>query len=165
MASINGVEIKNVRYSKDHMGYTMAQGTVYLNGKKLGGWSQDPWGGSGLYEFDKTLLTRATDQYRYSGVIDEGLEPLFNEDDLLAIIVGLKDDETKYKKGIKKGYNAYIVCDNYTEAHAYYDNGTREEILNSSKFKDFVERHCLNAEDSVLPSRVSIYTDIKDFVI
>jgi hypothetical protein len=46
MASINGVEVKNVKEIKNNSFEwgSILTGVIYLNGKKLGEWSQDPHG-------------------------------------------------------------------------------------------------------------------------
>ena len=45
MARINGVEVKAVKYRAGHDGARVASGSIYVDGKKLGRWSQDAWGG------------------------------------------------------------------------------------------------------------------------
>ena len=45
MASLNGVSIKGLKTFLDHDGCTCYQGNIYLEGKKIGTWSQDYMGG------------------------------------------------------------------------------------------------------------------------
>ncbi len=44
MASIKGIEIKNVKTFRGHEYPTNYQGNIYFNGVKKGFWSQDGWG-------------------------------------------------------------------------------------------------------------------------
>lgn len=50
MAKIMGIEIKNVKNSRGHEGEPCPYGTIYLDGKKLGIYATDTWGGSGRFE-------------------------------------------------------------------------------------------------------------------
>lgn len=51
MASLNGVSIKNLKLYRGHEGEPLYQGNVYLDGKKVGFWSQDAWGGPDELDF------------------------------------------------------------------------------------------------------------------
>lgn len=63
-ASINGVSIKNLEYFEGHEGGCY-QGNVYLDGKLLGFWSQDSWGGPDNFDFNMFPVTeRAKEYYR-----------------------------------------------------------------------------------------------------
>ena len=56
MASLNGVTIRNLKGFNGHEGEPLFQGSVYLNGQKLGFWSQDAHGGSDNYDFNTKAL-------------------------------------------------------------------------------------------------------------
>ena len=180
MASINGIEIKNIKFGKDHMNCRMARGTVYLNNKKLGGWSQDPWGGTGLYEFDKNVLQEATHRYRMSDMVEPAIVMDFDVDDMLNEIVNLKDDEAMYNKAVKKGYNAYMTIDNYIVKKGYAMSGTRDEIKKSKEFRnhikefeieekepfrEFIRSIGLDETNEKMQLRIKIYTNPNDFIV
>ena len=62
MASINGIELKALKGFEGHEGYCF-QGNVYKDGKKLGFWSQDSWGGPDEFRFDESLLDKACSDF------------------------------------------------------------------------------------------------------
>lgn len=101
MASINGVSIKNL---KSFMGSEnpAVQGTVYLDGKKLGFWSQSGDGGENRFEFDKDLLRDAV-LLAEAGDPDKSHE-FYSLAMFMSDIVELLDAEKQYKYFIKKGH-------------------------------------------------------------
>lgn len=59
MASVNGIQIKNLKAIKNPYGDDYYTGTVYLNGTKLGFWCQDPMGESGdSFDFRQSSLDK-----------------------------------------------------------------------------------------------------------
>lgn len=113
MATINGVTIKNLKTFRGHEGEAIAQGSIYLNGKRLGFWSQDSWGGPDQFDFDESVLKDACKNfkagfpkdYKYLAVCDE-------VDVFLGDLLQLADLEKKLKGYFKKGYkNAVVVSD------------------------------------------------------
>lgn len=109
MASINGVEIKNLKGFKGHDGESLYQGTIYLNGEKLGFWSQDSWGGCDMYDFDTSPLKKAVTDFQQSFPDSFPLKTFFTEPDvLLAEIIFWKDLEKTFKKYQKDGYKAMV---------------------------------------------------------
>ena len=113
MATINGVTIKNVKTFRGHEGEALAQGSVQLNGKRLGFWSQDSWGGFDQFDFDESILKDACKNfkdgfpkdYKYLAVCDEA-------DVFLGDLLKLTDLEKQLKKYFKRGYkNAIVVSD------------------------------------------------------
>jgi hypothetical protein len=49
--------IKNVIQFKDHDGYYITQGSVYADGKRIGSYSEDAWGGSMMVDVDNRYLS------------------------------------------------------------------------------------------------------------
>ena len=71
VASINGVSLKKLSYFVGHEGGCF-QGDVYLDGKKLGFWSQDSWGGPDNFEFEQSpIIERAKEYYAAHPKVDE----------------------------------------------------------------------------------------------
>ena len=56
MASIKGIELKNIKTFRGVEYPVNYQGNIYYNGKKLGFWSQDSWGGPDSYDFNTDEL-------------------------------------------------------------------------------------------------------------
>ena len=109
MAKLNGVEIKNLKSFVGHEGVCY-QGDVWLNGKKLGFWSQDSWGAiCDNFSFDETLLDKACKDFQ-DGFPDsyEYKEFCADKETFLHNLVTLKEIEKDCKKDFKKGYKATI---------------------------------------------------------
>ena len=118
MASINGVAIKNLKMFRGHEGEALAQGSIYLNGKRLGTWSQDSWGGPDQFDFDESILKEACinfkagfpEDYRYREVCDE-------PDVFLGDLLKLVNLEKAFKGYFKRGYKTAIaVSDGFNMA-------------------------------------------------
>lgn len=114
MAKINGIEVKSLKGFTGHEGYCY-QGNVYKDGKKLGFWSQDAWGGSDSFDFDTSVFKEVLkdykdgfpDGYKYKDYCD-------NEDIFMAAVVDLKCIEKDCKKAFKDGWKAvYYVNDRF----------------------------------------------------
>lgn len=100
MASVNGVEVKNVKIFEGMEGPT-AQGSVYLNGRKLGLWSQDSHGGCDRYDFDERLLD--TPFYRYkSAMRNMEVYKYLDIDSLMFSVYCLNSLEKALKKEYRK---------------------------------------------------------------
>lgn len=112
MASINGVTIKNLKTFRGHEWEEVAQGSIYLNGKRLGFWSQDSWGGPDTFDFDESILNEAVKNfkdglprdYKYLDIIDTTI--------FIGELLRLIDTEKYLKKDFKKGYKVAIVVSN-----------------------------------------------------
>lgn len=140
MASINGVEIKNLKFFQGHEYESVAQGTVYYKGRKLGFWSQDAHGGCDNFEFDCKIFENAfyqwksvlrnTDSYKYLDV-----------DSFMCDIVYLADMEKKYKMGLKKGWPyiwpymqiIYPLATGYGDAYNSKNTNMPPELVQESK--------------------------------
>lgn len=158
MAKIKGIELKNVLEFKGHEGEELLQGDVYFNGKKVGFYSQDAWGGMDIFNLftSKAIakITPITNNYRggilfkkiddLSGYTFQNLEQIGYEYffiDLLQLI----EHEKLYKKYSKKwGINKiFIVYDNPYELHIS-GGKLRDEDANKTYFE---------------------YNDLKDFIV
>lgn len=108
MAKLNGIEVKAVKGFTGHEGYCY-QGNVYKDGKKLGFWSQDGWGGPDDFGFDESLLDDACrkfkdgfpDDYQYKDFAD-------SKDVFMHHLVELRNIEKDCKKAFKDGFKAVI---------------------------------------------------------
>ena len=86
MASIKGIELKNVKEFRGHEGEDLVQGDVYYKGKKVGYYSQDAWGGMDIFDLDwqnlpKDLMREIkniTDNY-VGGKLFKKIDDLYNE--------------------------------------------------------------------------------------
>jgi hypothetical protein len=109
MAKINGVEIKNLKSFVGHEGICY-QGDVWLDGKKLGFWSQDSWGAiCDDFGFDTSVLDTVCKNYQ-DGFPDayQYKEFCADKETFLNDLVILKEIEKDCKKNFKKGYKTVI---------------------------------------------------------
>ncbi len=83
MASVYGVEVKNVRRQTDHEGCALYSADVWYNGKKLGHWSQDYWCGLCRTDFNESLLDDAVEKYRNSDLVEEHYKAVIDADILM----------------------------------------------------------------------------------
>lgn len=113
MAKINGVELKNLHGFTGHEGYCY-QGNVYLNGKKLGFWSQDSWGGSDDFDFDVSVLSKACADYKDGFPDDYKYKEFCDIESLMYALTCIKETEKHCKKSFKSGAKAvYYMTDGY----------------------------------------------------
>lgn len=114
MATINGVEVKALKSFVGREGECL-QGTVYLNGKKLGFWSQDSWGGPDQFDFDVKLLDEACQKYEAGFPDTYQLKDIIGDPECFINEVAiLKDIETSCSKMFKKGAKVIVyMTDGY----------------------------------------------------
>ena len=105
MASINGIEIKNLKSFRGHEGEPLYQGTVYKNGAKLGFWSQDAHGGiCDNFEFNEILLQKEVYMMRdFLSTLNAPYLDMYDASSLMSDIATLKYVEDAFKKSIKSG--------------------------------------------------------------
>lgn len=143
MASVNGVEIQNIKGFKDRDGLTIFQGTVVIDGTVQGAWSMDYKGGTDHYDFDTTELQKRTNQY-FDGIPNGLLYPdIFKDTDIfLAQVLDLQDCENRYKEVqitpviiTKDGFMNYIISGFNAKTHTAllqrYEDPERLFIPNS----------------------------------
>ena len=130
MASLNGIEIKNLKTFRGHEGEPLYQGSIYLDGKRLGYWSQDSWGASDNYDFNTTILQPIVNKVVMTNLVAREFKEYFTVDGLIDIVLKLKNDEKVYKDNCKKGYTCtLLVTDGY---HCFY-TATRSKEATADK--------------------------------
>lgn len=156
MASIMGIELKNVKTFRGQEYPTNYHGNVYYNGKKQGFWSQDGWGGPDRYEFNTKILDAIAKSYY-------GKDSYYDLDCLLGEILTLRDYESIYKKAIKAGYTSVVIM----------SDGFKESYIKIPRIKDkteilkqcdpFIKRFTKESKykDKI---KISVFTDLEDFI-
>ena len=119
MATINNVTIKNLKSFRGHEGEVLAQGSIYLNNKRLGFWSQDSWGGPDQFDFDESVLKNACKNFKAGFPKDYKYVDLCDEADIfISYLLKLIELEKALKRFFKKGYkNAVMVSDGFDIAY------------------------------------------------
>lgn len=115
MASINGVTLKGITNFRGHEGESLSQGNIYLDGVKVGFFSQDSWGGPDNIDFtdiaaEKEVKIRMKNYYaKYP---ERRLLPSYEPDieAFMLDIMELCNDEKQAKKYFKKGFPLFFTC-------------------------------------------------------
>lgn len=112
MASINGITVKSIKQFQGHDGEPLYQGNLYLNGKKLGFWTQDGWGGPDLFDLDgkfhedflREAVKKLNSDKVYAGTVRYDLDLLLYD------FIVLWKEEKEFKKAVKEGYGGTVVA-------------------------------------------------------
>ena len=166
MASINGIAIKSVRKFRDHEDCMIAQGNVYFNGRKLGFWSQDSWGGPDRFDFDESLLSKEVESYRLHAPMEKEEYRAFADlSCLLYDLLALTDEEKTYKKGVKQGFRTYVSVKDALRSGGYWSDAPADSVLTRSFHQDFLKKFFAGPR---LPRdgeiKVTVYGSPDDFV-
>lgn len=155
MASIKGIEVKNLKSFRGVEYPTNYQGNVFYNGKKMGFWSQDSWGGPDRYEFDSRELDAVAKEYY-------GEDSIYDLDCLMGELLELVDYEKNFKKAVKEGYTALVVITNgYLETQIKIPQLTDKDAIRKdceSDLKAF-EKRAKSKKDI----QMMIFTNLADF--
>ena len=182
MASIYGVTISGMTKITGTGQSVLAQGTVCLNGRKLGFWSQGDFGGPSIYQFDPFCLRNPAQKYYEQ--MDRAQKEVYGMlycqsgkicvdfcDVLLADLVTQMDLETEYMKNLKDGPCTLVTFQHRKtaseEASQPYSVPPIKKVcfLQSPMGKPEIEDLIIkkNLDDS--PNVVRIYNSPDDFVI
>lgn len=181
MASMNGISIKGLQKFLGHEGEPLFQGTLYLNGKKLGFWSQDSHGGADNFMFEggwkqelavdnavkamypeKAIHGKARDGRDY--VIEYGLEFLLTD------LLELMDDEKAFKKAVKSGYAGIMVATDGVHVTAWQLPETYTALSDEALMAKMGPA-LNNAMQSFFPEddfrkhSIKVYRSLKDFTV
>lgn len=157
MANINGLTLKALKVFRGHEGEPLAQGNVYFNGKKLGFWSQDAWGGPDRFDFDESLLDNLVEQYKKSDKVEPKYKDIFNLSCLLYDLLCLIDDEKDYKKCVKAGFPILLITDLFGNCKEWF-------ILNEAVLGKKVEevKKSYKQNENL---KIKVYKKLSDFEI
>lgn len=165
MAKINGIQIKNLKTFKDHEGAPCCQGDIWYNGKKLGFWSQDSWGGPDMYHFDESVLDAEVKKYAASDRVEPKYKDLTDLGIVLCDLLSLMDQEKAYKKCVKAGYKTYVEASDGFHVNGYYCMiPSRKAIENGAYHKKFIE-NCKEKFFKDWDGTCNIFTSLDDFVV
>lgn len=156
MASIKGIQIKNVKSFRGNEWPENFQGNVYFNGKKMGFWSQDSWGGPDYFEFDTTELDKKAKEFY-------GEDSIYGLDCLMGEILALIDYEKTFKKIVKNGYTALVVITDGNLETSVYVPRLKDKDAILKECKPFVEKFKAKAinKDEI---KTLVFTDLTDFI-
>jgi hypothetical protein len=140
MASINGVEVKNVKEIKNNSFEwgSILTGVIYLNGKKLGEWSQDPHGAV-CDNFDAGVEKALMPAVLGVKSTKTGIEAdIYDASCLIADIVLLKDREKRYKGYLSKGYPVVLVASEKSTGIEVYQAFKEGAYITEKRKEEFV---------------------------
>ena len=190
MASIAGIKLTAIKSWLGEEGYTY-QGNLYMDGTKIGFWSQDSHGGPDDFQFsqkqyEKMFFDRVKeyytknppiDEFKIFGLTDEELDmdnlPRItvnnnddnigiNEDSFMYELVKLSNDEKEWKKQVKKGYSALCIVD------YYHTKGPvpRAEVWHvSGDYKKHAEEILTEAKKKKASAYITVYATAEDFIL
>ena len=162
MASINSIQVKNLKKFKGHEGEPLYQGNIYYKGKKLGFWSQDAWGAiCDNYGFNENILKDEVEKYKASDFVEDEYRKYTSLESLLSDLITLTEQEKMFKQYAKKGYpSTVVITDGYHEFYGACKHTKKEDVLKSfdSYIKECKEKCYKNKK-----SKVIVYMDLKDF--
>ena len=189
MASIAGIQVKGVKTYSGMEGFA-EQGNLYMDGKKIGFWSQDADGGDDRYEFDKPeseqlFYNRIKDYFRKNPPIDESRlysvnaedvdmghlpQADVNKDDIatnpdcfMYNLSNLIDVEKTWKKAVKTGFAAIGIV-------KYYDTLSPTPVDETWNIRDDdIELSTINILDKAQKknptAHITVYAEAKDFIL
>lgn len=181
MASISGISIKALKEFRGHEGEPLFQGSLYLNGKKIGFWTQDSWGGPDSFQLEggwkqekmideavkAAYPEKAHHGVTHSGepyVLEYGLEFLMND------LLELRNDEKHFRNSVKKGYAGIVVAtDGYHEVVWSLKQGvvglSDEALLEAMGGSIADVKATFYPENDFTKHQVKIYRSLDDFVV
>ena len=163
MAKIKGVELKKLVKFRGHEGEELYQGDIYLNGKKIGFYSDGDWGGPQSIRVsveDEATLDVLGRQFSHHSFIS-GAEALMSE------LVNLNLLEKMFKGVVKKGFGGFAIVKNWSDkGYAMVDSvyNLKQGLTPSEYLIGLVQyRKAKGVETKV--EDVKIYLSPKDFII
>lgn len=118
MASINGIEIKTYTTFKGSGGQPLRQATVYMDGKKIGFISEDPWGGPMNIEL-KDYIEVEKRLFAYASHEKFAVHALKNIELLFGLLFDLVSVEKRAKKAWKQNDKAIIISAGLRDYHLH----------------------------------------------
>lgn len=156
MAKYHGFEVKNVKTWVGMEGYG-TRCDVWLNGKKLGTYTDNGDGGCPCYSFRAQELCDAVKgqcpELAWSAY-GHDFEP--DLDMLISRLLEMKDMEKEWKKDAKNGRGWLVIGDNIWAFDA--------NILRNAKTDELVLNSLIESCNATSSVEAEIYTDAKDWV-
>ena len=166
MASLNGVTIRNLKGFNGHEGEPLFQGSVYLNGQKLGFWSQDAHGGSDNYDFNTKALETPVLMWK-SALKSSKYYEYLDADGFLAVVCGLMQIEKGFKKAVKSGYPVSCFSINVLDGMGSMSSFLHKSVAenNKSAVENDVLKYMDKKEYSFLITRVVSSVDDLNIIV
>ena len=155
MAKLYGVEIKSLKKFFGHEGEPCYQGTVYYNGKKLGAWSNDSWGGPDMFDFNEYIFNDAVETYKQS-LPDNEYKKFTNADIFMGALTELALMEKEFKKYAKKGYKVLVKIG---------DDWSYMLVALTQDDQPLIDNEVKKYRMRFTKPRVTVYRSLNDFVI
>ena len=171
MASINGVEVKNIKEIKNNSFEwgSILTGVVYLKGKKLGGWSQDP-NGAVCDNFDIGVEKALMPAVLGVKSTKSGIEAdIYDASCLITDIIMLKDREKRYKGYLSKGYPVVLVGSEKSTGIEVYQAFKEGAYITEKRKEDFISEFLKTLHSkgysnaSIENVEVFVYRSLEDF--
>ncbi len=166
MAKIHGIELKGIKTFRDHEGASIAQGNIYVEGKKVGEWSQDSWGGPDIYRMSNGYSERAfcdavKKVHPQTKKFDK-FEIEYDLDILMGELLELTNEEKDYKKFVKSGYPTLCTISDGCVSISWglrSTNGLTESL--KSKLLAEAQKNGIRTDSAT----ISLKTSLADFIV
>lgn len=169
MASIKGIELKDMTMTKGKEYPVDHHGIIYLNGKKLGRWDESKYGGNDFYDFDTAEIEKLSEEY----YTERGIKT-YSLDCLLSEILKLYKYEEFFKEAQGKGYEKLIVCrykmklpdgtpHDYGQPGIVEFNGAKDEAIEFAA--QTLEKDIKKMRKEGAEPVFTVYESLEDFII
>lgn len=116
MASMNGLEVKGVKFYPDHEGAMIPYGNIYFKGKKVAAFREDAWGGPIVIDFTHKTISQQEVEDAFHGIVKKlGWDDFYDSIDILVEeLIELKEYESIFKKQQKDNRILILIREDYT---------------------------------------------------
>lgn len=170
MASINGVELRNVKEIKSNSFEwgAILTGIVYLNGKKLGEWAQDAHGGV-CDNFDPGVEKAINSAVLGVKSTKTGFEAdCYDASSLMMDLYTLNEREKRYKASVAKGYPVILVCLDKANGYEFTQQFKEGSRITEKRKEEFVTSCAVQLKQKGYPVdvanfEIAVYRTLEDF--
>lgn len=154
--SIQGVTLRNIKTPTGREGVYVSA-TVYMDGKKLGQWSQDPYGAiCDNFLFDTTKLNERIKNYAQI-CNNTKMSP----EEFMSELYVLCDEYKMYTKYLNKGAKHTIII---TDTYGYLVYALGTNSINSPDINNQIELYKQQIIQQGFTPVIKVYSSEKDFI-
>lgn len=167
MAKIKGFELKKIVNFRGHEGEDLIQGDVYYNGKRVGYYSQDAWGGMDIFDIDwkldmelKKKIKEISDNY-LGNILFKKIDDLYG----LTYNFTLKDGKKYEPKGYEYLFSDLLELKHHEDLYKKYSKKFKSDNI-TIVYKDLFNIQIYRGLPMDLNGKTYFnYTNINDFIV
>ena len=116
MASVKNISLKSIVKFKGHEGESLLQGNICINGKTVGTYSDDSWGGPTRIDVESTYIPEfKTIAAEYRAQVVDDCPSMSDGEFLMCALTNLIWLEKDYVRYAKKGLPIMVCADDHPE--------------------------------------------------